>query len=320
MDEQKGRAREWNAEAYQRVLEHTVGFYAEVGQEVGEPYLRTVGTGALIEYEGWRAMLTARHVISELISKENRIHDLTHKNVLKRHAERMQSGQHPLGEDIPRWDGGNRVGVSISGPVNENENGTAEGNKEPDIGVMLLNQKMAIKLNDERFYDLTQERRTEGADPEAAEKGKWSTNALVVGTIGELDDGLCVDRDRERVSRSTVVSVVGPSGEVYEERAGVHQYQYRKLMMQGAGHDRWATVRQEISSYGGLSGSGVWRQGTIDTEDSRASVLLSGVVIEEETTEDISGKSKPNALVYHAGRSLFGIVKTMFQAGISPDW
>ena len=171
-------------------------------------------------------------------------------------------------------------------------------------------------LNGERFYELTQGRRIEGAHPEAME-GRWSTNGLTAGSIGDLDDGLCLDRDGERVSRSTVVSVVGPSGGMYEEPAGKHRYQYRKLMMYGPEHERRTNPDLTISSYAGLSGSGVWRKSAKDAGETTTEILLSGVIIEEERTKDVSRNSRPNVLVYHAGRSLFGLVETMFRWGIS---
>ena len=316
MGNQDKHASEWDTGACQRVLEHTIGFYKEIGHEVSAPYLQTLGSGTLIECRGWRAILTARHVVSELIRFQDRIHYATQKDVLERHAERIQSGKHPLGTKIPRWDGGSRVGVSLSDPISQRENGTVERNKEPDIGVVLLNQRMAIKLNGERFYELTQRRRIEGAHPEAAE-GRWSTNGLTVGSIGELDDGLCLDQDGERVSRTTVVPVVGRSGAMYEESAGTHQYQYRKLMMYRLEHERRTNLDMPIGSYAGLSGSGVWRNRAKDAGDNTTEILLSGVVIEEEPINDISKKSKPNTLVYHAGRSLFDLVEMVVHEGIS---
>ena len=319
MADQDAQASEWDPNACQSVLEHTLGFYTEVGQEAGAPYLRTVGTGTLIEYEGWRAILTARHVISMLISKEDRIHYLTHKDVLGRHAERMRSGRNPLGTAVPRWDGGNRVGLSVSDPMDDKHKGAVEGSTQPDIGVILLNQRMAVKLNGERFYELTQGRRTEGAHPEAAE-GKWSVDALTAGSIGQLDDGLCLDQDGERVSRSTVVPVLGPSGETYEKPAGRHQYQYRKLMMNGPEYKRLIDPNLQITSYAGLSGSGVWRKNVKDAGEDSTEILLSGVIIEEEPSDDSGQNSGPTALVYHAGPSLFGLVEMMFRQGISPDW
>ena len=284
---------------------------------------QSFGSGTLVRWKAWGAVLTARHVLEEIEQLEGKLTYICDRAIIERQTLRERTGRSPAGQPQWRFPGGVAMVTTLgTEPVPDSDThiitrpGTVEAYR-PDMGVMLLNDRMMEKVGPiELFYDLEEgreqwEKIRSGSNilhvPEANPQGLFG----IMGTIGELQEEHRHDADGVRVDRPYIhfaISTVGPS---YSAESNGYDYEYRNFIARDAEGNTCAAEGGH-TSWRGMSGSGLWEligrrapNSSQDPEESETQVVLRGVVFAEACVQVVDKDGPPDVLVCHADSSIY---------------
>ena len=294
----------------------------------------SLGSGTLVRWKDWGAVLTARHVLEKIVELEDKVTYICDRAIIERHILRESTGRFPAGRPQWRFPGGVAI-VATPGteavPDSDTHIITRAGRSEeadrPDIGIMLLNDRMMERVGPvELFYSLEDGR-------EQWEEIRSGSNTLyvpdenprglygIMGTIGELQGEHRYDPDGVRVDRPYVHSAISTVGPLYSASSNGYEYEYRNFMARDENGNTCAAGDEQVS-WRGMSGSGLWEligrvpKNAHDPEKIETHAVLRGVVFAEARVRVADEDGVPDILICHADSSIYPRVVELLERAI----
>ena len=292
------------------------------------------GSGTLVRWKGRGAVLTARHVIERILELEDKVTYICDREIIERHILRESTGRLPAGRPQWRFPGAVAVAATPGTEVVPDSDthiitraGTTEEAYRPDMGIMLLNDRMMERVGPvELFYSLEdgceQWKEIRSASntlyvPDENPQGLFG----IMGTIGELQGEHRYDPDGVRVDRPYVHTAISTVGPVYSARSNGYQYEYRNFIARDENGNTCATGDEQVS-WGGMSGSGLWelvgrvQENAHDPKRIETQAVLRGLVFAEARVRVADGDGPPDVLVCHSDSSVYPRVFDLLELAI----
>ena len=201
------------------------------------------GTGTLVQWRGRGAVLSARHVLGRIVQLEHRVTYVCDRTLIECQVTREATGRCSVG--LPQWRFAGGVPIVTTEatefvPESDTYIITRAGNSRradrPDIGIMLLDERMTEQLGPvDLFYDLEAGYKEwkdirSGSNtlhvPSENPEGLYA----IMGTLGDLQQEHRRDPDGVRVDRPYVHSPVGTVSRSCKAWSSNYEYEYRNFI------------------------------------------------------------------------------------------
>jgi hypothetical protein len=263
--------------AFEDLTDYSVGFIKASCSDPGEADL--AGSGTLVSADGFKAILTAHHVLTNLPNSG-------HIGLLT--PMRFGSRIHRLAIDMQYV---RKIPIAKG----------SEDSQGPDLGLLVLAPADWARLPSGKiFYNVSKRRELLLHQPPGENRGAW----VLCGMVGERTADLS-EEDKKRYAKGKSFQGIcinaAPSG-----RRQDREFDYRSLQVE------YNATYEGPESFGGCSGGGLWHLLVGEKPDGSLEILtsiLSGVAFYQSAKDGIR-----KTIECHGPRSIYGRVADLLES------